>query len=72
MSVFRCAYRSFRFYTDWRDYELEELVDSLQTNREQSVSYPLLDVRISYVDDKPDQHYFALNESTIKRPIGRW
>ena len=55
------------FYTDWRDYELEELVDSLQTNREQSVSYPLLDVRISYVDDKPDQHYFALNESTIKR-----
>ncbi|MBX9040970.1 NAD kinase [Enterococcus durans] len=55
------------FYTDWRDYELEELVDSLQTNREQSVSYPLLDVRISYVDDKLDQHYFALNESTIKR-----
>lgn len=55
------------FYTDWRDYELEELVDSLKTNREQSVSYPLLDVRISYLDDKPDQHFFALNESTIKR-----
>lgn len=55
------------FYTDWRDYELEELVDSLQTNCEQSVSYPLLDVRISYLDNKPDQHYFALNESTIKR-----
>ncbi|MBF8807436.1 MAG: NAD kinase [Enterococcus lacertideformus] len=55
------------FYTDWRDYELEELVDSLQTDREKSVSYPLLDVRISYLDDKPAKHFFALNESTIKR-----
>ena len=55
------------FYTDWRDYELEELVDSLRTNREQSVSYPLLDVRISYLDETPDQHFLALNESTIKR-----
>ena len=55
------------FYTDWRDYELEELVDSLRTNLEQSVSYPLLDVRISYLDETPDQHFLALNESTIKR-----
>ncbi|MBO0480835.1 NAD kinase [Candidatus Enterococcus courvalinii] len=55
------------FYTDWRDYELEELVDSLLTTREQSVSYPLLDVRISYTNNQPDKHFFALNESTIKR-----
>ncbi|EOH88900.1 NAD kinase [Enterococcus villorum] len=55
------------FYTDWRDYELEELVASLQTNREQSVSYPLLDVRISYLNNQPEKHFFALNESTIKR-----
>ncbi|MGC3625379.1 NAD kinase, partial [Enterococcus faecium] len=55
------------FYTDWRDYELEELEDSLRTNREQSVSYPLLDVRIRYLDETPDQHFLALNESPIKR-----
>ncbi|MGX7173143.1 NAD kinase [Enterococcus ratti] len=55
------------FYTDWRDYELEELVASLQTTREQSVSYPLLDVRICYLNNKKAQHFFALNESTIKR-----
>ncbi|EMF0128045.1 NAD kinase [Enterococcus hirae] len=55
------------FYTDWRDYELEELVNSLQTNQEQSVSYPLLDIKISYLDDKPAKNFLALNESTIKR-----
>ncbi len=55
------------FYTDWRDYELEELVESLKNNRGQSVSYPLLDVVIRYLNDKPDRHFLALNESTIKR-----
>ncbi|KAF1302285.1 NAD kinase [Enterococcus sp. JM9B] len=55
------------FYTDWRDYELEELVDSLKSNRGQSVSYPLLDVVIRYSNGKPDKHFLALNESTIKR-----
>lgn len=55
------------FYTDWRDYELEELVESLQTNRGASVSYPLLDVTIRFFDDKPAKHFLALNESTIKR-----
>ncbi|OJG18882.1 inorganic polyphosphate/ATP-NAD kinase [Enterococcus canis] len=55
------------FYTDWRDYELEELVDSLQENRGASVSYPLLDVKIVYRDETADKHFLALNESTIKR-----
>lgn len=55
------------FYTDWRDFELEELVDSLSSNRGKSVSYPLLDVRITFLDGKPDKHFLALNESTIKR-----
>ncbi|MGC6769913.1 NAD kinase [Enterococcus sp. LJL128] len=55
------------FYTDWRDYELEELVESLLREQEKSVSYPLLDVRITFCDDKPDKHFLALNESTIKR-----
>ncbi|HPI99529.1 MAG TPA: NAD kinase [Enterococcus sp.] len=55
------------FYTDWRDYELEELIETLCTNQEKSVSYPLLDVRIKYRNGKPDKHFIALNESTIKR-----
>ncbi len=55
------------FYTDWRDYELKELVESLCIHREKSTSYPLLDVRIRFRDGKPDKHFLALNESTIKR-----
>ena len=55
------------FYTDWRDYELEELVESLCNDHQKSVSYPLLDVRITYANGKPDKHFLALNESTIKR-----
>ncbi len=55
------------FYTDWRDYELEDLVASLCKDESQSVSYPLLDVTIQYRDNKPDRHFLALNESTIKR-----
>ncbi|MDH6363808.1 NAD+ kinase [Enterococcus sp. PF1-24] len=57
------------FYTDWRDYELAELVDSLNNDREKSVSYPLLDVVIRYSDGKADDHFLALNESTIRHGI---
>lgn len=55
------------FYTDWRDYELEELVSSLKNNHGSTVSYPLLDVRITYCDGKAENHFLALNESTIRQ-----
>lgn len=55
------------FYTDWRDYELEELVSSFLMEQEKSISYPLLDVTIKFCDENPDRHFLALNESTIKR-----
>ncbi|GEK06023.1 NAD kinase [Schleiferilactobacillus harbinensis] len=54
------------FYTDWRDYELPELVEALANDSGQSVSYPLLDVVIQYFD-QTKEHYIALNESTIRR-----
>lgn len=54
------------FYTDWRDDEIDDLVISLQSDNRQSVSYPLLDVWVTYKSRQPS-HYLALNESTIKR-----
>lgn len=54
------------FYTDWRDYELKELVASLKNDTGASIQYPLLDVRIVYKDGRADEHFLALNESTIK------
>ena len=54
------------FYTDWRDYELQELVDGLCSDRDKSVSYPLLDVQLVYADGRK-KHFLAMNESTIRR-----
>lgn len=55
------------FYTDWRDFEVEELVRTLCKKEAESVSYPLLDVLVKYRNETPDKHFLALNESTIKR-----
>lgn len=54
------------FYTDWRDYEIDELVRSLKEEKQNSVSYPLLDVCLTYTNNMPDRHFLALNEATIK------
>lgn len=55
------------FYTDWRDYELNDLIKALRVDSGQSVSYPLLDVKTTYRDDRPAEHFLCLNEATIKR-----
>ena len=53
------------FYTDWRNFEIDDLVDSLVQDSGQSVSYPLLDMRAGYSDGTVD-NYVALNEATIR------
>ncbi|UQS85556.1 NAD kinase [Apilactobacillus apisilvae] len=58
------------FYTDWRDYEVQQLVDSLEDDNGQSVSYPLLSIDIKYKDGGPSDSMVALNESTLKRVNG--
>lgn len=55
------------FYTDWRDYELDELVAGLLKDTGQSISYPLLDVAVTYADTDEESHFLSLNESTFKR-----
>ncbi|WEB81823.1 NAD kinase [Vagococcus lutrae] len=56
------------FYTDWRDFELEELVDSLLHEEQKSVSYPLLDVEVTLADERQEKkHFLALNECIIKK-----
>lgn len=52
------------FYTDWREYELEELVSSLLRDQGESVSYPLLETTI--VCKNKEKKMLALNESAIK------
>lgn len=54
------------FYTDWREYNLNELVNQIKNDHGESVQYPLLDVVIKYSNDNEVKHYLALNESILK------
>ena len=53
------------FYTDWRNFEIDDLVDSLVQDSGQSVSYPLLDMRTVFSAGTVE-NFVALNESTIR------
>lgn len=53
------------FYTDWRSFEIDDLVESLLHDSGQSVSYPLVDMKATYSDGEVVQSV-ALNESTIR------
>ncbi len=58
------------FYTDWREYEMESLVESLVNDDGRYVSYPVLDVEVIYEDGRQENHFLALNESTIQKVGG--
>ncbi|WP_341868489.1 NAD kinase [Marinilactibacillus kalidii] len=58
------------FYTDWREYNIGELIESLKSDNGEYIDYPLLDVEIYYDNKSKPTHFLALNESTIKRVDG--
>ncbi|QIL45728.1 NAD kinase [Vagococcus coleopterorum] len=55
------------FYTDWRDYQLEELIEDLQNDDSRAANYPLIEVEVSYSDGKETGKFLGLNECIIKR-----
>lgn len=55
------------FYTDWRDFEVDDLVVALQEDMGQSISYPLLEAKIKYADTLETKRFLALNEVTLRR-----
>lgn len=54
------------FYTDYRDFEVDKLIENLRTDKGEKVSYPILKVKISLEDGRVITAR-ALNEATIKR-----
>ena len=54
------------FYTDWRDYEIAQLIENLLKDESKSVNYPILDIEIEFFNGEKAS-YKALNESTIRR-----
>lgn len=54
------------FYTDYRDFEVDTLINNLKNDKGEQISYPILKVTITLEDGRVI-HARALNESTIKR-----
>jgi NAD+ kinase len=55
------------FYTDWRDFELDELVNLLCKPSATQISYPLLEVKLTGDNCQNDNYFIALNEATVRR-----
>ena len=58
------------FYTDWREFELESLVESIKKDDGEYVAYPLLDVSVTYEGNRQANNFLALNEATIQKVGG--
>ena len=54
------------FYTDYRDFELDLLVQNLLLDQGAQISYPLLQIKIHY-QSGDIKEYLALNEATVRR-----
>lgn len=54
------------FYTDYRDFEVDKLIDNLKLDTGAKVSYPILNVRVNMLDGRQITAR-ALNEATVKR-----
>lgn len=54
------------FYTDYRDFEVDTLINNLKNDKGEQISYPILKVTITLEDGRIIRAR-ALNESTIKR-----
>ncbi|MBM7636112.1 NAD kinase [Streptococcus saliviloxodontae] len=54
------------FYTDYRDFEVDKLLDDLRRDKGEKISYPVLRIKMTLQDGRVIESR-ALNESTIKR-----
>lgn len=54
------------FYADYRDFEIDKLIDNLRFDKGHKISYPILNVRI-ILEDGRMLKVRALNEVTLKR-----
>lgn len=54
------------FYTDWRNYDVDKMIDALCLQEAAAAKYPLLDVTM-ITEANEERHFLALNESAVKR-----
>lgn len=54
------------FYTDYRDFEINKLIDNLKHDTGEKISYPILKIKLT-LDNGQTIESLALNEATVKR-----
>ena len=54
------------FYTDYRDFEVDKLIENLKLDTGARVSYPILNVKVKMIDGRQVSAR-AINEATVKR-----
>ncbi len=54
------------FYTDYRDFEVDKLIENLKLDTGARVSYPILNVKVKMTDGRIVEAR-AINEATVKR-----
>ncbi|UQS83278.1 NAD kinase [Bombilactobacillus thymidiniphilus] len=54
------------FYTDWKDSEVDDLVDNITHKEPEVTLFPLLDVKLT-MENLQSSHFLSLNESVLKR-----
>ena len=57
------------FYTDWRNFEVDQLIESFKQDKGERVSYTLLDVNVKFKSGDVVR-YAALNEATLRKVNG--
>ena len=57
------------FYADWRENEIDQLVNSIKNDNQQKISYPLVEAEIIY-KDKTKKKITALNEIIFTKNSG--
>lgn len=53
------------FYTDWQNFELDEVIEGIRQSKGESVSYPLLKVEMTLTDNST-KNDLALNEFSVR------
>jgi NAD+ kinase len=53
------------FYTDWRNYDVDRMIEALKLRQAEATSYPLLEVKL--IKENGVETFLALNEAVVKR-----
>ncbi|MDO4912026.1 MAG: NAD kinase [Lactobacillus sp.] len=55
------------FYTDWRNYDIDKMIQVLRNDQAETVDYPILEITAKTSDG--EHVFYAVNEAVVKRSV---